>query len=247
MENPSKLKVMAGRGSSCLRFSITPCRVRSSSRNGYSPGPCACALPDASVERLSSISGAWSLNQAYRWGVDYVLGVKTDSNQRPRSALGLAARIAARLLPSSLSMAIDQVRRDLFMLREGLAGRSPPPLIRRTSRAPVSPALVRGAPAERVHEERFTQTQPVEVRLGGVPHRVMAAPGATVLEAGLAAGLPLPYSCTLGGCGTCRVTLLSGEVRMEEPNCLTHEERERGQVLACVARPVSPVTVEVAR
>jgi hypothetical protein len=32
---------------------------------------------------------------------------------------------------------------------------------------------------------------------------------------------------------------------MEEPNCLTAEERARGQVLACVARPLTPVTLEV--
>jgi ring-1,2-phenylacetyl-CoA epoxidase subunit PaaE len=32
---------------------------------------------------------------------------------------------------------------------------------------------------------------------------------------------------------------------MEEPNCLTTEERERGYVLACVSRPCTPVTVEV--
>jgi ferredoxin len=66
-----------------------------------------------------------------------------------------------------------------------------------------------------------------------------------VLEAGLAAGLDLPHSCTLGGCGTCMVTLREGEVRMEEPHCLSAEERARGQVLMCVSRPVSPVTVEV--
>jgi hypothetical protein len=32
---------------------------------------------------------------------------------------------------------------------------------------------------------------------------------------------------------------------MEEPNCLMPEEREQGQVLACISRPVKPVVVDV--
>ena len=120
--------------------------------------------------------------------------------------------------------------------------------------------LARGVPPERIREERFTQphlrpatpavpegTGPaaVEVHLRGTVRHVSAPAGGTLLEAGLGAGLPMPYSCAMGGCGACKVTLRSGEVRMEEPNCLTGEERARGQVLACVARPVTAVTVEV--
>ncbi len=120
--------------------------------------------------------------------------------------------------------------------------------------------LARGVPPGRIREERFTQphlrpaapaapvsTGParVEVHLRGTVRSVAAPAGTTVLEAGLGAGLPMPYSCAMGGCGACKVTLRSGEVRMEEPNCLTAEERAKGQVLACVARPVTAVTVEV--
>ncbi len=85
----------------------------------------------------------------------------------------------------------------------------------------------------------------MEIHLEGRAHQVTAAPGVTLLEAGLSAGLPMPYSCTVGGCGTCLLRLLSGEVHLEEPNCLSHEERASGQVLACVSRPLSPVAVEV--
>ena len=120
--------------------------------------------------------------------------------------------------------------------------------------------LARGVPPERIREERFSQPhlrparlevpgaagpQALTVHLHGAVREVSVPAGTTVLEAGLSAGLPMPYSCAMGGCGACRVTLRAGEVRMEEPNCLTSEERARGQVLACVARPVTPVTVEV--
>jgi ring-1,2-phenylacetyl-CoA epoxidase subunit PaaE len=116
----------------------------------------------------------------------------------------------------------------------------------------------RGVPASRIHEERFvrpeersgpsraaTEPQPVGVRLRGVEQTATAQPGQTLLETGLAAGLAMPFSCAMGGCGACRVKLVDGDVDMEEPNCLTAEERERGYVLACVSRPCTPVTVEV--
>ena len=117
--------------------------------------------------------------------------------------------------------------------------------------------LARGVPAERIHEERFFSTadpagavalhdQPLTVRGDGAARRAVVAAGQTLLEAGLGAGASMPSSCTMGGCGACRVTLLEGEVRMEEPNCLTEAERAAGQVLACVARPLTAVTVEVA-
>ncbi|MEZ4403326.1 MAG: ferredoxin--NADP reductase [Kofleriaceae bacterium] len=107
------------------------------------------------------------------------------------------------------------------------------------------------APAQ-IREERFfapraaavTAAQPVTIRRGGVTTRAIVRPGDTVLEAGLAAGVPLKLSCAMGGCGACAVTLVDGAVTMDEPNCLTAAERARGLVLACVARPTAPCTVE---
>lgn len=40
----------------------------------------------------------------------------------------------------------------------------------------------------------------------------VAAPGQSLLDAGLAAGLALPYQCRTGECGTCRATVVDGEV-----------------------------------
>lgn len=77
----------------------------------------------------------------------------------------------------------------------------------------------------------------VAIHVGGRQHRAVALSGATLLDAGLAAGAPMPFSCSVGGCGACRVRLLDGSVTMEEPNCLSSAEREAGWVLACVGRP----------
>lgn len=87
--------------------------------------------------------------------------------------------------------------------------------------------------------------RPVAIRVKGRMHRTTALPGATVLEAGLAAGAPMPFSCAVGGCGACKVKLLDGNVEVEEPNCLSDAERAAGYVLACVGRPCGPCTVAV--
>ncbi len=122
-----------------------------------------------------------------------------------------------------------------------------------------------GAPASRIHEERFSQPhlrgqtgdgarprvegpQAVQVRRGGLPVAGFeVSPEQTLLEAGLEAGLPLSYSCAMGGCGVCKVRLVEGEVEMEEPNCLSPIERARGDVLACICRPVSGVIIDLGR
>lgn len=116
--------------------------------------------------------------------------------------------------------------------------------------------LGRGVREERIREERFaspkqsegrasSQSQPVTVRKGGATHLAIARPGQTVLEAGLAAGAPMPYSCAMGGCGACRVKLAKGSVALDEPCALSDRERAEGYVLACVAHPQGPVEVEV--
>jgi ring-1,2-phenylacetyl-CoA epoxidase subunit PaaE len=117
----------------------------------------------------------------------------------------------------------------------------------------------RGVAAEQVFEERFSSphlrneadpaaasaAQPAEIRNGDAVRELIVAPGQTLLDAGLAASLPMPFSCTMGGCGACKVKLVEGSVASEEPNCLGDDEREAGYVLACVSRPTAPVRVEV--
>lgn len=105
-----------------------------------------------------------------------------------------------------------------------------------------------GVPDARIKTERFVVasrlsapagegTRTVAIHVNGKQHRAVALSGATLLDAGLAAGAPMPFSCSVGGCGACRVRLLDGSVTMEEPNCLSRAERDEGWVLACVGRP----------
>jgi len=64
-----------------------------------------------------------------------------------------------------------------------------------------------------------------------------------VLDVALEAGLDLPYSCKSGVCTTCRARLLEGEVEMEKNFTLEQWEIDRGFVLTCQARPMTPRVV----
>ncbi|MFI5953981.1 2Fe-2S iron-sulfur cluster-binding protein [Cryptosporangium sp. NPDC051539] len=111
-------------------------------------------------------------------------------------------------------------------------------------------------PGERVHSERYTsgagataattvpQTMIVEDH-GQPVGTVIVEPGQTLLDAGLAAGLDLPFSCTVGNCGDCLVRLRSGTVAQHEPNCRTPRQQADGYVLTCVGSPLSDVTLDV--
>jgi ring-1,2-phenylacetyl-CoA epoxidase subunit PaaE len=61
----------------------------------------------------------------------------------------------------------------------------------------------------------------------------------SILEAGLAAGLDLPYSCKGGMCCTCRARKLEGEVRMHRNFALEQADVAAGYVLACQSYPLT--------
>jgi len=75
----------------------------------------------------------------------------------------------------------------------------------------------------------------MQITLEGHSRPVPAEAGDTLLAALLRAGLPFPFSCQTGNCGTCKCQLLSGEAEMLEysSHTLSPAERTRGVVLAC--------------
>jgi ring-1,2-phenylacetyl-CoA epoxidase subunit PaaE len=120
-----------------------------------------------------------------------------------------------------------------------------------------------GIPGERIHIELFTPASPspagrvsralesgprdrtldavatATVRLDGVTHSFPVAADEGVIDAGLRAGLELPFSCKGGMCCTCRAKLVSGTVKMMRNYSLEPWEMEKGFVLACQSRPTS--------
>ncbi len=82
----------------------------------------------------------------------------------------------------------------------------------------------------------------------GTDTEVGCAPAETILLAGLRAGLPLPYECASGGCGTCRVQLIEGSVtsRWDEATGLSDRDRRKGnRILMCQSLPQGPCQVRV--
>lgn len=61
----------------------------------------------------------------------------------------------------------------------------------------------------------------------------------SLLDAGAAAGLDLPFSCKGGMCCTCRAKVVQGEVKMRKNFALEAADLEAGFVLTCQAYPLS--------
>ena len=77
---------------------------------------------------------------------------------------------------------------------------------------------------------------------------VSCAAGQSVLEACLAAGLPMPYNCRSGECAECRAVLLSGSVDESpgaDPAVFTEADRRKGRILTCLCAPTSDIALEI--
>ena len=67
---------------------------------------------------------------------------------------------------------------------------------------------------------------------------------ATILNAADEAGVFIDNACRSGTCGSCRVKLVSGSVRMAVEDALTEQDKADGYILACQAKISSDVKVE---
>jgi naphthalene 1,2-dioxygenase ferredoxin reductase component len=75
----------------------------------------------------------------------------------------------------------------------------------------------------------------LQITLEGYDRPVPVEAGDTILESLLRAGVPFPFSCQAGNCGTCKCELLSGDVHELEhsEHALSPQERAKGIILAC--------------
>ncbi|MBV9872477.1 MAG: ferredoxin--NADP reductase [Frankiaceae bacterium] len=123
-----------------------------------------------------------------------------------------------------------------------------------------------GVPAEQIHIERFTVTEPadpvaasepapevaaaaatgtaVTIELDGQTKSTKHHPGTTILQTARQMGMSPPFSCEAGNCATCMAKLLDGEVTMYVNDALYDDEVADGWILTCQSVPTTP-TVHV--
>jgi ring-1,2-phenylacetyl-CoA epoxidase subunit PaaE len=88
--------------------------------------------------------------------------------------------------------------------------------------------------------EEHDKKSKVILKLDGSLRQIeMSYYGDTVLEAALASGADLPYSCRGGMCSTCRAKLVKGQVEMDVNYSLEPDEVAAGYILTCQARPLT--------
>lgn len=77
-------------------------------------------------------------------------------------------------------------------------------------------------------------------------HEFTVQEGQTVLDAALAAGIVLPYSCRNGACSTCKGKVVTGSYDAgDAPELiLAPEDLQQGYTLFCQARPTSDLIIE---
>lgn len=86
----------------------------------------------------------------------------------------------------------------------------------------------------------------VKIQFEGSNYEVEVGASQSILEAGLDAGIDLPYSCQAGLCTACRGRCHSGAVRMDEREGLSDSEIAQGYVLLCVGHPTTEdVVIEI--
>ncbi|MFQ2222843.1 MOSC N-terminal beta barrel domain-containing protein [Aeromonas enteropelogenes] len=106
-----------------------------------------------------------------------------------------------------------------------------------------------GVAAERIKQESFGGAilsvarphQAVQLRIG---ERAFAGNNqGTVLDQAHKQGVELPWSCRAGICGSCKQTLLEGEVEHPDAPAITAAERAEGKILTCCAVPLTDLVI----
>ncbi|HRN80106.1 MAG TPA: iron-sulfur cluster-binding domain-containing protein [Ferruginibacter sp.] len=115
-----------------------------------------------------------------------------------------------------------------------------------------------GVPAHQIHTEDFhplpleelpkppdLRAHPVTLLLNGKSVTLEVQYPQSISKAAQEAGLPVPFSCESGQCGSCMAKLIEGEIWMAYNEVLTDREITDGLRLTCLGFPINgPVTIQ---
>ncbi|KPB04623.1 hypothetical protein AAV98_11675 [Bacillus sp. CHD6a] len=104
----------------------------------------------------------------------------------------------------------------------------------------LSVATTIGYPSESIHYEFFSPPNRNKLRpflLELTNGRFLSVPDEkSTLEVLLEAGYPVPYSCKVGRCGTCELSILKGEAEHHDTFLSTNQKESQVSFLPCVSR-----------
>jgi ferredoxin-NADP reductase len=69
-------------------------------------------------------------------------------------------------------------------------------------------------------------------------------PQQSILELSEELSIPIEFSCRVGTCGVCKIRMTSGEVDQAVEDALDEDDKTKGIILACQAKPKNDVTVD---
>ncbi|MHA6249980.1 2Fe-2S iron-sulfur cluster-binding protein [Pontibacter sp. CAU 1760] len=109
----------------------------------------------------------------------------------------------------------------------------------------------KGVPNDNIRRESFstakvhvpllppdTDKHQVQIQLKDRIYQLEVQHPTTILQSARKAGVPLPYSCEAGRCGSCAARCTRGKVWMSYNEVLTEQDLAKGLTLTCVGYPV---------
>jgi ferredoxin-NADP reductase len=177
---------------------------------------------------------------AGRLGVDVLKALAPDAPTGEVLICGPDSyRSAARSAALAVGCAPERIHEEAFTTAgQALAPSSAPPA---TNPPATNPPATNQPATDQPSSTSGSRSYRVQFRDHGV---TVDCPGeVTILDAATAVGLPLPASCTQGLCGTCKSTLVTGEVDMRHNGGIRPREVAAGKVLLCCSRPLSDLVI----
>lgn len=103
-------------------------------------------------------------------------------------------------------------------------------------------ALSYGYPESTVHFELFssgldnTNLSPFVVSLADSGKQIKVSETESLLDALLREGINAPHACKIGGCGSCEIEVVDGEVEHRDQFLSAENKKERKTILTCCSR-----------